>query len=73
MPKFGVGIPLIQLYGSTILPAKNSFQSPYDMIYNLRQGVNCLEIYGDLLNSYKNSLPNNLIGYANLNSSRGDK
>ncbi|MGK7878904.1 MAG: glycerophosphodiester phosphodiesterase family protein [Crocosphaera sp.] len=68
MPKFGVNLPLIQLYGSTILPAENSFQYPYDMIYNFSQGVDILDIYGELFNSYKNSLFDNLIGYGYLNN-----
>ena len=67
LPKFCLNIPLIQLYGSTILPAKNSFQYPYDIIYNHRKGVDMLEIYGCLIDSYKNSLSDKIIGYGNLN------
>ena len=68
LPKFCLNIPLIQLYGSTILPAKNSFQYPYDIIYNHRKGVDMLEIYGCLIDSYKNSLSDKIIGYGNLNN-----
>ena len=39
-----------------------------DIIYNHRKGVDMLEIYGGLIDSYKNSLSDKIIGYGNLNN-----
>ncbi len=68
MPNLGVNFPLIQLYGSTVLPTKNSFQRPYDIIYNAQKGANMLEIYGNLLNGCKKSSLDSSIGYGHLDN-----
>ena len=68
MPKLRVDLPLIQLYGSTNLPIKNSFQSPYDIIYNTQNDVDISTIYGDLLKTTERSLLDSLIGYGHLNN-----
>ncbi len=68
MPNLGINLPLIQLYGSTILPAKNSFQRPYDIIYNTQKRADVLAIYGGLFNSCERGILDNFTGYGHLNN-----
>ncbi|NJL86545.1 MAG: glycerophosphodiester phosphodiesterase [Leptolyngbyaceae cyanobacterium SM1_1_3] len=52
MPRYGVDIPLVQLYGDItdafLQPASN-FSRPYDMVYNTAQGADLNAIYGGLV------------------------
>lgn len=68
MPKLGFDFPLIQLYGSTILPTENSFQSPYDIIYNAQKNEEILKIYGDLVKTNQRGLLDRLTGYGHLSN-----
>ncbi|MDJ0843596.1 glycerophosphodiester phosphodiesterase family protein [Crocosphaera sp.] len=68
MPRLGVDFPLIQLYGSTILPTENSFQSPYDIIYNAQKNEDILTIYGDLVKTNPRGIFDRLTGYGHLSN-----
>ena len=68
MPNSGIDIPLIQLYGSTILPPKNSFQRPYDIIYNAQNSLNLSAIYGNLIKTSQKGFLDSLTGYGHLNN-----
>ncbi|MFE4106503.1 glycerophosphodiester phosphodiesterase family protein [Almyronema epifaneia] len=53
MPRYGVDIPLVQLYGDitdAFLQPSSNFSRPYDMIYNAAQGADLNAIYGQLAN-----------------------
>ncbi|MDJ0730383.1 MAG: glycerophosphodiester phosphodiesterase family protein [Crocosphaera sp.] len=68
MPNAGVDIPLIQLYGSTVLPTQNSFQRPYDIVYNTQNAADMSAIYGHLVNTCQRSLLDSLTGYGHLDN-----
>lgn len=51
MPRAGVDLPLVQLYGDVtdaFLQPDDNFSRPYDMIYNAARGRNLFRIYGTL-------------------------
>jgi glycerophosphoryl diester phosphodiesterase len=67
----GLGdIPLVQLYGDTTTGAnpENAFSFPYDIRYNVAQGNNLAEIYGQaFLDAAENPLSENTV-YADLDN-----
>ena len=68
MPHSGVNFPLIQLYGSTELPANSYFKRPYDIFFNAKNGENMSSIYGDLATTTQRGILDTLTGYGHLDN-----
>ncbi|MGK7930999.1 MAG: glycerophosphodiester phosphodiesterase family protein [Microcystaceae cyanobacterium] len=68
MPKAGVDIPLVQLFGSTQLPTNSSFARPYDIFYNAQQNADMTAIYGSDLVSAVGGILDMNTGYGHLDN-----